>query len=217
MLAAPRRRYGARELGEGSPGGDDGEPDDEVGDAERLGEVDRTPHEDMRRADENGKPDKHLYDGERKTLLARFWRGSDITIRRRTLCTLVVPAVKGQKDGKGDEEDPRVEPSATAIAENEHRKERYGDKPRARDKCCRRPRDKRADERRDAENHRNIENATAVGIAERKVGVARKSRQGAYAKFWRTRPEADDDHAHYERRNAERPGHLSRAVDKNAA
>ena len=122
-----------------------------------------------------------------------------------------------QKDGKGDEEDPRVEPSATAIAEDEHRKERYGDKPRPRDKRCRRTSDKRADERRDAENHRNIENTAAVGIAERKVGVARKSRQGAYAKFWRTRPEADDDHAHYERGDAERIGYFGRAVDKNAA
>ena len=165
----------------------------------------------------NGKPDKHLDDGERKTLLARFWRGSDITIRRRTLCTLVVPAVKGQKDGKGDEEDPRVEPSATAIAENEHRKERYGDKPRARDKCCRRPRDKRADERRDAENHRNIENTAAIGVAEREISMTRKPRQGAHAKLRRARPETDDYHANYERRNAERLGYLSRAVDKHTA
>ena len=90
----------------------------------------------MRRADENGKPDKNLDDGKRKTLLVRSWRGSSTISRRSAFRALVEPAVERQQEGKGREENPSVEARATAIAENEHREKRYGDKPRACDKRC---------------------------------------------------------------------------------
>ena len=158
----------------------------------------------------------HFDDGERKTLLTRFQRGC-CAVRRCALCALVVPAVERQQECKGGKEDSGIKASATTIAENKHRKERYGDKPRSRDKRCRRTSDKRADERRDAENHRDIEDAAAVGVAEREVGMPRKSRQGTYAKLGSARAETDDDHAYYERRNAERLGHLSRAIYEHTA
>ena len=134
---------------------------------------------------------------------------------RLILGFLVVPAVERKDDEKCRKENDRLNARAGAVLQHDQRKKRDERKSWSCDESDGRLHDEREDQHRHAEDHRDIEDAAPVGVAEGEVGMAGKTGHRRDAELGRARAEPDDHHADDERRDAERLCDRRRPIDEH--